>query len=152
MSIPVLPDAPEIRLCRGLMLYLAGLELVAWREDQAYGDLAAAPAAGFLLSFPSSPDRILTATPYGVTDLPDEKVSRTGVQLRTRWAGGNVRGVVNYSGALFDALHGLSGVTLPGGVRLSQALRTSSGSMGQDAAKRWTWTDNYSVDYDRVTV
>jgi hypothetical protein len=148
---PVHPDTAEILLCKGLMAYLQGFGLVEYREDQAYGDTFAM-AAGFLLSWPAGPDRVLTLTPYPVTDSPDpaEQFSTVGVQARMRWAGANPRAVANYAGAVFDALHGLGPVDLPNRVSISQALRRSGASMGQDANKRWSWADNYYVDMDRV--
>lgn len=149
MTVPVLPDTLEVALCKGLLARLDGAGIITWQETQAYGD-AFGGIAGFLASWPNMPDRIVAATPYAVADDPAEPMSTIGVQFRSRWAGGNPRAVMNLSGAIFDALHGLGPVVLAGGVSVSQCLRRSSGSMGQDgASKRWSWSDNYYVDVDR---
>lgn len=144
------PDSTEVLLARGVMEYLAALDLVEWRENQTYTD-AAGQACGFLGSVPDQPDRLLTLTPYTIADDARDTMSLVGLQARTRWAGSNWRAVANYSAAIFDALHGLGPVTLATGIRLSQCLRQSSATLGQEAvgAKRWSWSDNYYVDLDR---
>jgi hypothetical protein len=146
---PIYPNSTGVLLCFGLFEYLAGLGLVTWRETQNYVDVPG-QACGFLGTVPEAPDRILTLTPYGLRDDAAEPMSLAGVQVRTRWAGTNPRGVLNFSGAIFGALHGLGPVTLPGDVSISQCLRTSSGSLGQEpsGAKRWSHADNYYVDLD----
>ena len=148
MTTPQLEDATEVKLCLGLIQYLVGLDLLTWRADAAYA-AGYGQAAGFLTTWPSSPDRVATFTPYPVADDPDQAMSTVGVQVRTRWSGENPRAVANYAGAIFDALHGLGPVELAGGVRVSQVLRRSGTSMGQDGSKRWSWSDNYYVDLDR---
>lgn len=148
MTAPTLEDTTEVKLCLGLIQLLVGLQLVTWRADAAYSLTLQQPAA-YLVTWPSAPDKVATFTPYPVADDPDQAMSTVGVQVRTRWAGENPRAVANYAGAIFDALHGLGPVELAGGVRVSQVLRRSGTSMGQDGSKRWSWADNYYVDLDR---
>lgn len=146
MTAPVLEDQLDVQLCLGLIGYLQQLELLTWSPNGVY---PASAAGAFLLRVPTSPDRLAVFSPYQVSDDPDQAMSTIGVQVRTRWAGSDARAVLNYSGAIFDELHGLGPVTLPGGVRVSQCLRRSSVSMGQDSSQRWSWADNYYVDVDR---
>lgn len=148
MTAPVLEDGLDVLLCRGLIDYLATVGLVTWRADASYPATYQAVAA-FILSWPSGPDRIATLSPYLVADDPEQAMSTIGVQIRTRWAGSNPRAVLNFSAAIFDVLHGLGPAELPGGVRMSQCLRRSSASMGQDGSQRWSWVDNYYVDVER---
>lgn len=148
MTAPVLEDSTDVLLCRGLIDYLVMLGLLTWRPDASYPATYQAVAA-FILTWPTGPDRIATFAPYQIADDPDQAMSTIGVQIRTRWAGSNPRAVLNYSGAIFDALHGLGPLELPGGVRISQCLRRSSVSMGQDSSQRWSWADNYYVDVER---
>lgn len=154
MTSPAPPDSTYVLLCRGLIDHLAALgpDVLNWREDAAYGDTYGRPAA-FLASWPSTPDRVAAFTPYTVSDDAAEPMSVVGVQVRTRWAGSSPRAVMSYSDTLFDALHGLSNLTLSTGVRVSQVLRQSSASLGQEATatKRWSWADSYYVDLDRPT-
>lgn len=141
-------DSVDIKLCKGLLAYLEDLDLVVYRPSQQY-EAGSAEAAGFIGSWPAAPDRVLTLTPYAVADPPGDTQVTIGVQVRTRWAGGNVTAVANYDGAIYDALHGLAQVQL-GGVSISQVLRRSSTSLGQDAStKRWSMVSNYYVDLDR---
>lgn len=146
MTAPVLEDQLDVQLCVGLIRHLADLELCAWSPTGVY---PAAAAGAFLVTVPNLPDRALTLSPYQVLDDPDQAMSTIGVQVRTRWAGADPRATLNYAGAIFDALHGLGPVVLPGGVSISQCLRRSSTPMGQDGSKRWSWADNYYVDVDR---
>lgn len=146
MTAPTLEDQLDVQLCVGLIGYLAELDLCAWSPAGVY---PATVAGAFLLAVPTSPDRALTLSPYQVADDPDQAMSTIAVQVRTRWAGSDPRAVLNYSGAIFDALHGLGPAVLPGGVSISQCLRRSSTSMGQDSSRRWSWADNYYVDVDR---
>ena len=146
MTAPTLEDQLDVQLCVGLIQYLADLDLCAWSPAGVY---PATAAGAFLLTVPTSPDRMLALAPYQVMDEPDQAMSTIGIQVRTRWAGSDPRAVLNYAGAIFDALHGLGPVLLPGDVRISQCLRRSSTSMGQDSSRRWSWADNYYVDLDR---
>lgn len=142
------PESTEYKLCVGLIQYLAGLDLVAWSPAAAY-PASSSSACAFLQTWPSGPDRVAVFTPYQVADDADQAMSTVGVQVRTRWAGSNPAGVLNYAGAIFDALHGLGPIVLPSGASISQCLRRSGTSMGQDSSQRWSWADNYYVDLDR---
>lgn len=148
MTAPVLEDQLDVQLCLGLIGHLQALELLTWQPTGAY-PAGFTGVATYLLRVPTGPDRLATFSPYQVADDPDQAMSTIGVQVRTRWAGSDARAVLNYSGAIFDELHGLGPVTLPNGVRISQCLRRSSVSMGQDTSQRWSWADNYYVDVDR---
>lgn len=146
---PPLPDGTDVALAVGALRYLADAGLITWQPDQPY-PAGFTGVAGFLASWPAEPACVVACTPYPVADDPEQSMSRIGLQIRTRWDGSNPRGVMNLSAAVFDQLHGLGPVVLPGGVSVSQCLRASGGSMGQDgSSKRWSWSDNYYVDVDR---
>jgi hypothetical protein len=103
----------------------------------------------FIMAVPDLPDRLITLTPYAVTDDADEAMSTQGLQVRTRWGGGNPLDVLDLDSAIFDTLHALTMTTLSTGVTLSQCLRRSSASMGQDSSKRWGMSSNYYLDVNR---
>lgn len=149
MTSPTPEPGLQVQLVRGLidLLVALGPDVLTYRDDAAYGLDYGRPAA-FIGSWPSAPDRVACFTPYPVSDDPAEPMSVVGVQVRTRWAGSNVRAVMSYSDTLYGELHGLHDLTLSTGVSISQCLRRSSTTMGQEAAgtKRWSWSDNYYVD------
>ena len=92
---------------------------------------------------PATPDRVITLTDYVVADDPTLSDSIIGVQVRTRWGGQDPRPVKDLDGSIFDALHGLEGVTLTGGVHIVSMFRRSGTSMGQDTNNRWGRSSNY---------
>jgi hypothetical protein len=98
---------------------------------------------------PASPDRVITLTDYVVADDPTLSDSVIGVQVRTRWGGQDPRPVKDLDGAIFDALHGLEGVTLTGGIHIVSCFRRSGTSMGQDANNRWGRSSNYYATVHR---
>jgi hypothetical protein len=136
----------DSRLLLGLLGVLVDAGLGVWNDRGIY---PAAAVGIFMLAVPDQPDRLITLSPYSVTDDADEAMSTEGVQVRTRWAGGNPLDVLDLDARVFGVLHGMSNVTLNTGVRISQCLRRSSASLGQDSSKRWGMSSNYYLDVER---
>lgn len=133
-------------LLEGVAQHLAGLGIATWDPAGVY---TSAQTGIVLATVPASPDRIITLSGYGIADSPNLSDSLAGLQVRTRWDGGDPRPVDDLADRIFDELHGLTGLLLPTGVQLVLCLRTSWTSMGQDANRRWSRSDNYSVTAHR---
>jgi hypothetical protein len=133
-------------LLLGLVDVLAGAGVGVWNDRGIY---PAAAVGIFMLAVPDQPDRLISLSPYRVTDDAAEAMSTEGVQVRTRWAGGNPLDVLDLDARVFGILHGMSNLTLSTGVRISQCLRRSSASLGQDSSKRWGISSNYYLDVAR---
>jgi len=99
-------------------------------------------------TIPTSPDRIITLTTYGVSDEVNPS-SVIGVQIRCRWAGADPRPVNDLSDLIFDYLHAKTQWTLSTGVVVVQCLRNSAGTLGQDTNNRWSNVSNYYMDVYR---
>lgn len=95
------------------------------------------------------PNRVLTLTPYPLTDEPVSAMSEIGLQVRTRSAGPDPRDVFTLDDAVADALLGNFPLVLPNGIRVSTLIRSSSGSLGQDDAHLWNWASNYTAAVNR---
>ena len=93
-----------------------------------------------------SPDRLITITPYVLTDDPSQPLGRLGAQIRVRGTT-DPRTCDQSADDIFTLLHGLINTQL-GSVHAVQILRTSSVSMGQDDLKRWDRADGYTIDAD----
>lgn len=136
-------------LLTGLAMYSAAAQLATWKSSGVY---AAGETAIVLGTVPSSPDRVVTLTGYGVTDDPTLSDSVTGVQARFRWGGQDPRPVDDIADAFFDAWQNLGPLTLPTGIRVVEMHRQSSVSLGQDTNARWSRADNYYVTAHRPSL
>ena len=136
----------ETNLMTGIAQLLATAGLGVWRDTGIY----APTETGIVMdTVPQSPDRVITLTDYVVSDDPTLSDSVIGVQVRTRWGGQDPRPVKDLDGSIFDALHGLEGVTLTGGIHIVSCFRRSGVSMGQDANNRWGRSSNYYATVHR---
>jgi len=136
----------ETNLLTGIAHLLADANLGTWRDTGIY----AATETGIILdTVPATPDRVITLTDYVVSDDPTLSDSIIGVQVRTRWGGADPRPVKDLDGGIFNALHGLEGVTLTGGVRVVSCFRRSGTSMGQDISNRWGRSSNFYATVHR---
>jgi hypothetical protein len=128
-------------LLTGLAVYLAAGGIGAtWNTSGAYTALQ----TGIVLrTVPQAPDRCITLSTYGVDDDPALSDSTLGIQVRCRWNGPDPRPVDDLDDAVFNLLHGKTGLTLSTGIVIVQLLRQSAGSLGQDANGRWSTTSNY---------
>lgn len=127
-------------LLTGLAADLHTATIGTWRATGVY---TIAETAIVLGTIPQGPDRIITLTAYGVSDDPSLSDSVIGVQVRCRWGGHDPRLVEDLADLIFARWHGMTGVTLTGGVFVVQCLRNSHGSLGEDENGRWMTTSNY---------
>lgn len=134
-------------LLTGLAAYLAAGGIGAtWSNNGVYTALQ----TGIVISsVPQAPHRIITLSSYSVEDSPALSDSVIGVQVRCRWEGQDPRPVNDLNDSIYDLLHGLTNVTLTGGVRIVQCLFLNSTSLGQDADLRWATAANYYVTVHR---
>jgi len=136
----------ETDLLTGIAQLLAAASLGTWRDTGVYTALE----TGIVFdTVPQSPDRVITLTDYVVSDDPTLSDSVIGVQVRTRWGGQDPRPVKDLDGSIFDALHGLEGVTLTGGVHIVSMFRRSGVGMGTDINNRWMRSSNYYATVHR---
>lgn len=128
------------------LLTAAGLGL-------SYADTYTAGQTGIgLMKFPLELDNAVALAPYPLTDSPALNSSEIGLQIKTRMAGEDPRAVWALDDAIANFLLGNYPLTLPTGVRIVTLQRTSSGSLGQDDAKRWNWTSNYPCSVYRPSL
>jgi len=136
----------ETNLLTGIAHLLADAGLGTWRDTGVY---TTAETGIVLDTVPASPDRVITLTDYVVSDDPTLSDSIIGVQVRTRWGGQDPRPVKDLDGGIFNALHGLEGVTLTGGIRIVSIFRRSGASLGQDVSYRWMRSSNFYATVHR---
>lgn len=98
---------------------------------------------------PSSPENVLALASYSVSEDPTNSDSVIGLQVTTRAAGQDPRPTARLTGAVYDQLHGLTNVVLPGGVYVVQCYRQSWASTGQDENNRWREVSNFYVTVHR---
>jgi hypothetical protein len=118
--------------------------LATWRQTD--GTRNPVPLI-LMAAVPAAPDNVVTLTGYSVGDDRTFSDSEVRVQVRTRTGGQDPRSTDNLADAAFSSLHGLSGFDLPGGLRVLDVWRTSSGYLGQDANDRHERSDNYSIRF-----
>ena len=134
-------------LVKGLAEHLDAHDIGVWL-DAGEGTFAASDVAITYRAIPASPDRLVTLSPYPLTDDPSLSTSTVGVQVR-------VRGTVNptvcddLADSVFGVLHGATQLELSTGIRVTQVHRQSSAPLGQDANRRWSRADNYACTVHR---
>lgn len=129
------------RLLVGVAELLAGEGVGTWSTTAAY---AAGQTGIVLKAYPPAPDRVVVLTPYPVTDHQVLADSVTGLQIRTRGLATNPTDVDDLADAVFEALHGLTGVDI-GGVQVAEMHRQSYAQLGRDQQDRFERSDNYYV-------
>jgi hypothetical protein len=127
-------------LTAGVAQLLAAANVASWSPSAAYASGVTGIVVG---KMPPSPDAAVALMTYAVSDDPTLSDSVTGLQVMTRTGGADPTTTNDLSDAIFDQLHGLSGVTLSTGVRVVMCERRSGVSLGQDDLKRWVRSDNY---------
>lgn len=136
-------------LLTGLATYLQAAGIGTWSPTGAY----ATGQTGIVLgAVPQFPDAIITLTAYSVDDSPTLSDSTIGVQVRTRCGGQDPRPVDDLADSIYMLLHGMTNVTLTGGVRVVQCLRQSAVSLGVDQNNRWMHSANYYLDVWRPSL
>lgn len=136
-------------LVTNLAAYLQTNTLGTWNTSGAYTALQTGIVLG---TVPQAPDRIITLSTYGVEDSAALSDSVIGVQIRCRWSGADPRSVDDLADSIFALLHGKTAFTLGTGgtaVKVVQCLRSSAGTLGQDANGRWSNVSNYYLTVHR---
>lgn len=128
-------------LLDGMADYLDSLGLVTYRPAGTDGDV-------FLEHLPQEPDSVTTLFLYG-GDEADAKLGYDHplLQVRTR-AGLDSAPSRQRNRAIYDALHGLAGVTLPDGTLVVNCIGVQSEPMhiGVDAVGRHEHALNYEIE------
>lgn len=141
-------DGFTSRLLGGLAQHLDDAGIGTW--DPTGSTYTAGQTAIVIRAIPDYPDRLITLAAYPLgTNLPGMADHLTGVQVRLR-AGPDPRDCDDLADAVFDLLHGATGLTW-GGIPVKDVGRRSYTSMGQDGSRRWERSENYIVDAMRPT-
>lgn len=106
----------------------------------------------FVAAVPPTPNRIVTLTPYPLSDDPSLSDSEIGMQIRSRSAAEDPRDVFALDDAIFDALAGNYPLDLATGIRVVTLTRSSSVSLGQDDNRRWQWASSYPLSLHRPSL
>lgn len=105
---------------------------------------------GILLrTLPQGPDRVISLSVYGVDDDPTLGDDVVGLQVTTRWEGGDPRPNDSLADRIFDELQNLPRTTLTTEVVVTRCYRRSWSSLGQDANTRWRTAQNFYVTAHR---
>ena len=98
---------------------------------------------------PTSPANVYALASYSISDDPTNSDSVIGLQITTRAAGQDPRPTARMTAKVYDQLHGMAGVILPGGVYVVQCYRQSWTDLGQDENSRWREVSNFYVTVHR---
>lgn len=133
-------------LATGFAQLLAAKDVATWRANGAY----VAGETGILLrTLPQGPDRVISLSAYGVDDDPTLGDDVTGLQVVTRWGGGDPRPNDDLADLVFDELQNLPRTTLATGIVVTRCYRRSATSLGQDSNTRWRTSQNFYVTAHR---
>ncbi|MBA9003733.1 minor capsid protein [Thermomonospora cellulosilytica] len=118
-----------------------------------YHEDGSAGGSIFLAALPSSPDRCKAIALYGGGDA-DSRLAYDEPSLQVRCRGTtDPRTAEADAQQVYDALHGLGMLTLPGGTWLQLMLAKQSGPVyiGRDVNGRHEWTVNLQAEISRPT-
>lgn len=135
-------------LATGIAQLLAAANVATWNTTGAY---TASQTGIVLRTLPQSPDRVLVLAPYPVDDDLVHGDDVTGLQVTTRWDGGDPRPGDDLADLVFNALQALPRTTLTTGIVVTQCFRRSGTSLGQDTNSRWRTVQNFYVTAHRPT-
>lgn len=135
-------------LAVGFAQLLAAKGVATWNAAGAY---TSGQTGIILRALPQAPDRVIVLAPYGVDDDLVHGDDITGLQVTTRWGGGDPRPNDDLADAVFDQLQGLPRTVLSTGIVVEQCFRRSGTSLGQDANSRWRTVQNFYVTAHRPT-
>lgn len=141
------PAEFDVEFKAGFGQYLAsaaGGSVGKWGGPFATADVGIVDGA-----LPSSPENALALGSYSLSDDPTLSDSVIGLQVTTRAKGQDPRGTERMTARVYDQLHGLTNVSLPGGVYVVQCYRQSWTSLGQDENSRWREVSNFYVTVHR---
>lgn len=141
----------ETDLLQGLAQRLEDQGVGVYRSDgSAYADEDTAVVFG---QMPDKPHRCVSLATYPLTDEPREALSMVAVNIRARGLPRDYLDAVNLGDAVFQAVHGLTGVQY-GTCWVIQILRRTSVPMGTDPIDphhRWEISSNYYADVNPPT-
>lgn len=126
----------------GLAAYIAAGNIeMTWN---ASGQYTSTQTGIFLGNVPpQTPLRVVTLTTYGVYDHPAHSDDIVGLQVRCRAEGKNMRKSDDMADAIFNLLHGKTALELSTGIVITQIVRKSAGSLGQDVNGLWSNVQNF---------
>lgn len=137
-----------VSLVTGLAELLDAAGAGTWSPDAAS---SAQPLIVIGPNMPQTPDQIVCLTAYPVLDdEPGLTEVTLAVQVRCRGTVLDPRTAEDMADAVYDVLHGRTGLTL-GGVPVAQIWRQSSAPLGPDTNHRAERSDNYYVQANRAT-
>lgn len=108
------------------------------------GVYLATETAIVLGELPTSPNRAIGISLYSPVDAIKQNLTTYRAQFWIRGTPNNSLDSGDLACAIFDAIHGIEGVTM-GSLWLIQCYRLSALTMGIDASKRSERSDNYLV-------
>lgn len=136
-------------LLTGIAQYLQAGGVGVYNDTTGYavGDV------GIVLTarMPDSPDSVICLAAYGVEDDitgPDDVI---GVQVRTRSAATDGTSDRDLADDVFDRLHSLHDAALPNAVKVTQCLRQSWTTDGEDENNRPVTIQNFYLTVPRVS-
>lgn len=134
----------ETDLVKGVAQYLNDNAVATYRATSTYLATETAIAFGQL---PSTPDRCIAISVYGADDEVQTPLSKLRVQF---WCRGNPNDTLDagvLAGSVFTLLQGATMLTF-GTASVSQILRVSRVTLGQDQNKRQERADSYEFTVD----
>jgi hypothetical protein len=111
------------------------------------GVYAANDTGLIMLVMPASPDRVIVLNAVSQGDDITMPLGQVMVQVRVRGLPNNPLDALDLSDSIFAILHGTKDLTF-GSVHVIQMNRRVNVPMGQDAAKRSEFVDQYYLDVD----
>lgn len=133
--------AVQTDLIAGLANFLAANSVGVWNPD---GAPVATGEVGIYDSNIPAVDRLVTLTPYPLTDDATLSDSYIGVQVRVRMPGPDPRPARDLVDEVFDLLQNVTHLDLSSGIQLVSLTRTSAAPLGY-ADDCWNWTSNYAA-------
>lgn len=131
-------------IAHGLALHLDSLGLITYSPDGTAGDT-------FVGTMPDAPDEAVSVTPYDAGPQ-DTMIAYDAVRVQIRVRGtADPRVSYDRAYALYDALNGLSGTTLPDGTHLILATAPTPSPLGKDSAGRHEHVVNVEAEYEAIT-
>lgn len=134
-------------ITESVALYLHNTGLGVYNPTGAGGTI-------YLDELPHEPAAALAIAQYGGDEasasLPYDTVS---IQVRVRAGNGDRRTAALLAQSMYDQLHGLGGVELPGGLWLCLCVGAQGGPiyLGRDQNERPEWTINFRAEFHRPT-
>jgi hypothetical protein len=103
----------------------------------------------FLAALPEQPAQAIAVAQYGGPES-DAKLGydQPSIQVRVRGSDTDATDALRTAQRVYDALHGLSSITLPGGIWLVSCVGTQGGPayIGRDLSGRHEYTVNFRME------